>query len=673
MKNTTTQYILRAAIYLLTVTLFFTAVNLLSRRNQIAVSGQGQAVVDLTGIDFEKDVIKLSSNSAAFYHNVFYSPEDFAAGDVTVDETRFTYGAMLTKYGTARLLLKLPAGRIYTISAKNASYAQRLFINGTEFPAIGTPGDSAAAVIPRTTRYTASFQPQTDTTEVIIQYANFVHADNGGLYPFTIGLTEQVIRMEQLNTFQVAVITTAQLTAAMFFFGVFLFFMKSRYYLWFSLLCTCIACRGLFIGNKLIMLLLPDLNWYHSIRLEYLFTIGAILFFSRYISGLYPGTANRLALRIMDAFCLIFIGIICFTDPLFFTKYIYRILIVVTIFFVYVLLSALWSIRFRHKKVVLQGMEQGMFLSGFVIYLLFTAYGIYANRFSIHLWGLDYSQVGLMVFLFINILTLILVFSRTEHDLYAARQNELMMRETNQMLEQMDRLKTDIMANISHELKTPLAVMSGYAQLSIRQIGSGSADDDTIANLRIISRESRRLAELASGLLHSTADASSWKREAVSIDDVFQDAKAICLPLLARHNNRLEIYTKDGLPPVLISRDMIHQVLLNLISNANRHTENGLISLHAKKAVSDKEDRFISVTITDNGRGISPELLPRVFERQVSGSSSTGVGLAICREIIRNHGGTITIDSSPGKGTQVVFTLPLLTERNEHDTDDITD
>jgi len=91
-----------------------------------------------------------------------------------------------------------------------------------------------------------------------------------------------------------------------------------------------------------------------------------------------------------------------------------------------------------------------------------------------------------------------------------------------------------------------------------------------------------------------------------------------------------------------------------LLSNAANHTQNGEIALTA-----DFSDGYISVSIADTGEGIDPELLPRIFERGVSGRGGTGYGLVICKTVIEAHGGVIKAESEPGKGTTVTFTVPV--------------
>jgi len=124
--------------------------------------------------------------------------------------------------------------------------------------------------------------------------------------------------------------------------------------------------------------------------------------------------------------------------------------------------------------------------------------------------------------------------------------------------------------------------------------------------------------------------------------------------LLEKRGNRLVVNIADRLPPVSGSADALIQVMVNLLSNANTHTKDGEIIVAAE---ADK--KFIRVSVTDSGSGISPELLPVVFDRQISGGGSTGIGLAICKEIIASHNGKIKIVSEVGKGTTVAFRIPV--------------
>jgi signal transduction histidine kinase len=124
--------------------------------------------------------------------------------------------------------------------------------------------------------------------------------------------------------------------------------------------------------------------------------------------------------------------------------------------------------------------------------------------------------------------------------------------------------------------------------------------------------------------------------------------------MLQKRGNKLETDIADGLT-VFGDTDLLSQVIINLIQNAHTYTENDVVRLTASR-----KSGTITVTVSDNGAGIPPELLPRVFERGVTfNPGGTGFGLFLCKTVVESHGGEIWIESRPGQGTKVYFTLPV--------------
>ncbi|WP_099205389.1 sensor histidine kinase [Scatolibacter rhodanostii] len=647
-------------IYLLTVTLIFSVISILCNVETVKVSPTQDGMVDLTRINFNQSVVEISTEAALIYDGAFYTPKDFASGDIIPQGTRKVDTSwVLGDFGTVRFELLLPPDRVYAISSKSAAYAQRLFINGEEYNPVGVTGNNPASVTPKSTRYTEAFEPKTNTTEIILHYSNFVHPDGGSLYAPKLGTPDNISRVDQLKTFQVVIVTGALFTAMLFFFGLFLFFPKIRYLLWFSLVCGCIALRGLLTGDKLGMLLLPSLSWYMDIRLEYLLSCGLILFSVLYLNALFPGMVHR---QITNAFILFCVGNAIFfslTPPILFTRFVWFSLAVSIAYFLYALIRIVTVVIRKKNPTILSAFEQ-MLLPGVCMYLILSGFEIYAHENALYLWGLDFAQVGMLMFLFLNILALLLQFSRARQELDEARQSEREMEETNRMLERLDKLKTDFLSNISHEMRTPLMVMSGYAQLTQWQLNAGTTNEETQENLHIVSQEAQRLAELAAGLLQVSSE-SAWGKSTVNLHTIFERAHITCYPILKKNNNRLETVLEQSLPLMQANENMLFQVLLNLIVNANRHTQNGVICL---RAYLDNKGHIV-VTVEDNGEGIQPNLLPYVFDRQVSGDGGSGLGLSICKDVIEAHGGQICAVNQPSGGAQVSFSLPLNPEQKK--------
>lgn len=658
-KTTPLKSASRMVAYLLAVMLVFSAVSILCEVDTIQCYPSEDGVIDLTGIDFDRDIVTTTFDAIHIYDYAFYMPEDFASGSVTQEAMRVIgVGPTLGDYGTIRILLRLPAGNVYAVSAKNTSYAQRMFIDGKEYPPIGVTGDSADAVTPKTMRYTVAFQSESDITEIILHYSNFVHSDTGGYYLMDFGHVNNIVRSEQLKTLRSIFSAASLVTAALFFFGMFLFFQRSRYFLWFSLACGCIAVRGLLTGDKALMLLLPDLNWYLAIRLEYLLTCGMALFAALYLNALFPHAGNKWAVRGFAVDCVLFTAFVCITQPLLFTQFSESAKTIYAAFCAYLLLAGIIKTLLKKATPALPGISQALMLVGFFVYVLLSALGINAHKNAYYLWGLDYPQVGMMAFLFLNILALVLGFARTERELDEARRSEREMEETNRTLKRLNRVRLTFLNNFTHEMKTPLAGIDALAQYTQARIRSGMADGETDENLADISQRAVWLAGQVDILLkQSVEQEDKLDFAAVPIHALFRQASAETAPLLQERGNCLVTETDKALPPLSGNADMLLMTLRNLIGNANRHSKGRVILLTARA-----RDGMAEIRITDHGTGIPDRILHSVFLRGVSGDGSSGLGLAICKEAVETHGGTINITSTEGKGTEVWFTIPFAKE-----------
>jgi len=235
--------------------------------------------------------------------------------------------------------------------------------------------------------------------------------------------------------------------------------------------------------------------------------------------------------------------------------------------------------------------------------------------------------------------------------------------------------KSEFLATMSHEIKTPLTVVSVHVQQAKELFEAGGDDGETsfagetsVAetirhSLTRAQEETMRTARITDNTLRLASmqegapKGGQEARQELKLLDMAAllttSAEAYRI-LLEKRGNRLVVDIQDRLPPVSGSADALIQVMVNLLSNANTHTQNGEIVVAAEA-----ERKHIRVTVTDSGSGISPELLPVVFDRQISGGGSTGIGLAICKEIIASHNGKIKIVSEVGKGTTVAFRVPM--------------
>ena len=241
--------------------------------------------------------------------------------------------------------------------------------------------------------------------------------------------------------------------------------------------------------------------------------------------------------------------------------------------------------------------------------------------------------------------------------------------ETAEQLREIDRFKTQFLANMSHELRTPLNSIIGFSRVMLKGI-DGPLTELQAADLQSIHSSGQHLL----GLINSILDMSkieAGKMELVIddmalppvLDAVVDTTKA----LIKDRPVTLRTEVPQRLPLVRADAQRVRQVLLNLLSNAAKFTDEGQITLKA-----DVGPEFVTISVSDTGIGIEPDAQERLFIpfQQVDGSTTrraggTGLGLAISRSFVEVQGGEIWVESRPGKGSTFSFTLPISQVRHE--------
>ena len=222
-------------------------------------------------------------------------------------------------------------------------------------------------------------------------------------------------------------------------------------------------------------------------------------------------------------------------------------------------------------------------------------------------------------------------------------------------------LKKDFVSGVSHELRTPLSVIGGYAKL-LRE-DTMLTEEERREYLDLIISETDRLTELTSNMLRlSRVDSKQIqpRRETFSLDEQLRQAVLLLEPKWSAKDLELDV----DLPEIFWEGDaeLLMQVWTNLIGNAVKYTDAGEIRVRAERT----EDA-VRVDVEDTGCGMEPEVLARVFDRFYQADTSrrregSGLGLAIVRRIVELHGGTVTAESEPGKGSRFTVVLPVLRE-----------
>ena len=226
-------------------------------------------------------------------------------------------------------------------------------------------------------------------------------------------------------------------------------------------------------------------------------------------------------------------------------------------------------------------------------------------------------------------------------------------------LEDVEKCRRELISDLTHELRTPLTVVRGY----LEELADGSIEATPELYLRLV-RETRRLERLIRDLQElSQAEAGylSVNLKKVNLRPLLESLVTRFSDQLLEDGPVLKLDCPQEMPPVLADIDRTEQILVNLVGNAIRYTEQGSITIKIGK-----DNFYLCIATIDTGVGIAQEDLPYVFERfwradrsRCSYSGGTGIGLAIVRKLVELQNGRIEVESELGKGSTFRFYLPL--------------
>ena len=234
-------------------------------------------------------------------------------------------------------------------------------------------------------------------------------------------------------------------------------------------------------------------------------------------------------------------------------------------------------------------------------------------------------------------------------------------------MKRLEHVRRDFVANVSHELKTPIASIKGFVETLL----DGAMDDpaDTSRFLGIVARQADRLAAIVDDLLalsriEQSEGAGNLPVETVPVASILTAVTLDCGPRAADRSIRLEVDCPANLAATL-NAALVEQAVINLVDNALKYSESGKTVWLSAAASEPPGPRELVLRVRDEGCGIEPIHLPRLFERfyRVDKARSrnlggTGLGLSIVKHIVQAHTGAVSVDSEPGVGTTFTIRLP---------------
>ena len=230
--------------------------------------------------------------------------------------------------------------------------------------------------------------------------------------------------------------------------------------------------------------------------------------------------------------------------------------------------------------------------------------------------------------------------------------------EMSAKISQNEKMQADFISQLSHELRTPLTAINGWSETLL---ADETMDPDTRQGMKIISREAKRLTEMVMELLDFTRMQDGRMTLNVEPTDIrceFEDTVFMYGSRLVQEGIELEYLDTDtDIPEIPCDPQRLRQVFLNILDNAAKHGGEG----KRIEASIDHDEDFVVIRIRDYGPGIPEDEIPLVKKKFYKGSSKargTGIGLAVCDEIVEMHGGELILENAPGGGTLVTVKLP---------------
>jgi signal transduction histidine kinase len=214
-------------------------------------------------------------------------------------------------------------------------------------------------------------------------------------------------------------------------------------------------------------------------------------------------------------------------------------------------------------------------------------------------------------------------------------------------------------AGLAHELNNPIGIICSRIEVMLLEAESTGLPEAIRSDLQVLHRNAQRVARIAQGLL-SFSRQSPGTHAIVQLNDVVRETLLLAERQVTRTGIKLAVEAADALPPVRGDSSALEQVLLNLVTNAAAAVEAGgeiriITRPHPERA------GCVQLIVADSGSGIPPAVLPRIFDPFFSTKpSGTGLGLSVSDGIVREHGGTIDVEATPGQGTRFTITLPAL-------------
>lgn len=567
----------------------------------------------------------------------------------------------VNSFGTYSTTIKIPkeyVGETLAIHIPFQYSAYTLFADQIEIAKNGVVGQDVASHVAEMAPKTGYFIAQSDEVLLTMQVSSFAHI-RGGLEN-SIFIGEAAVVSRKFNT---SLIGTLFINGSIFIIGLFMILFawyrrQEHVFFIFGMFAMLISVRASFTVPFYYTLVFVDMSWLWGTRLEYILTEATSMF---YVILLWKWHEKEFSKKIMYGLVVVHLGLILatlFTQPVFFQELFFKVFYLAIPTFFYLIYVIYKSIRNdnQNAKVNLIGI-------GLIFLAFFNDFAIGSNWYQ----GPTLMLPAVGIYVMMNVIFMSKSFADTVWKTEQQNKQLVALNASNEELaielQKELKQKDDFLANTSHELRNPLHGVLNIAQ-SILRNRPNQLDKKTEENLALLLTIGYHMARTLEDLL----DLTRLKEQRIHLQKEHLDIQSVSLGvvdmlrvLIENKNIQMDVQIPNDFPSITADKNRLIQILFNLLHNAVKFTDEGVITIDANV-----QDGVAHIHIMDTGIGMSEETLQTIFEPYKQEDSSItaiagglGLGLSICKQLVEMHGGTLKASSIKGKGSVFTFTLPL--------------
>ena len=554
-------------------------------------------------------------------------------------------------YATYSLTVLLPSKRSRIgLEIPDVYCAYKLYVNGVLQSQNGEPARTAEQATPFWATRTIALPPgEKDTLVLVMQIANFWHAKGGPYKQILIGDKDVLFLKKNRDNAYDLVLAGCMVMGGLFFLGLFVFGRHDKTTLYFSLFCVFYSYRMVGANAYILHTLLPNLNWFITIRVEYITLCLCAGLFTRYTQHLYPDDAHPVIMKVMWWFCMSYAMLCLVTPPIIFTRFLNIFLVAMFICTTYALYVFFQAARNRRSGSLFALLSTAVML--LILFLINLEYFGILSAMKVVIF------VGYIAFFFLQSLALSHRFAHSFKQATLQAQQGL-------------KAKSEFLSTMSHEIRTPLNAVIGMTHLLLRHDPRADQKED----LGVLLFSANNLLSIVNNIL----DYNKIEEGKIGFEHIPMDLPAIARNIVAGLKGTAQEKGIDLLINVdpRLDKKLIgdptrtSQVINNLVHNAIKFTREGHVSLSIQVVSFTEESAKIMISVKDTGIGIPREKQHMIFDRFTQADSSTsrsyggtGLGLAITRRILELQEVTLQLASDTGKGSVFYFTQVFIFSR----------